>query len=152
MGVMAWDSNLNKWNSILPGKSGDKNEDYRSWGKPVYAMVDGMVVQFKNDIPNNPKPGTDLSPPQIVEGNHFYIQHGDELALYAHLQKGSLNSNFLTKGAHVNKGDFLGLSGYSGNGTGNGTGCLKVLKEFAFGFDYFPKTSNYFPPCSFILT
>ena len=118
MGVLGWDSSTNSWSWRLPGTTGDKNEDFRSWGKPIYAMADGTVVDFRNDIPNNPKPGTDLSPPQPVEGNYFYIQHGDELALYAHLQKGSLNSNFLTKGVAIKKGDFIGLAGYSGNGTG----------------------------------
>ena len=28
-------------------------------------------------------------------GNHYYIQHGDEVVLYAHMQSGSLNPNML---------------------------------------------------------
>src|SRR5215211_528051 len=115
MGVMSWDSATNKWTWLLPGKIGDKNEDFRIWGKPIYAMADGTVVDFRNDIPTNPNPPDDLSPPNPVEGNHFYLQHGDELVLYAHLQTGSLNKNLLTKGAAVKKGDFLGLAGNSGN-------------------------------------
>lgn len=117
MGVLGWDSNANSWTWLLPGKSGVKNEDFRIWSKPVYAMADGTVVDFRNDIPTNPNPPDDLSPPNPVEGNHFYLQNGDELMLYAHLQEGSLNKNLLAKGAPVKKGDFLGLAGNSGNST-----------------------------------
>src|SRR5262249_16001340 len=44
-----------------------------------------------------------------------YIQHGDEVALYAHMQKGSLNNKLLATGAQVKLGDFLGLAGNAGN-------------------------------------
>ncbi|MDP9386419.1 MAG: peptidoglycan DD-metalloendopeptidase family protein [Actinomycetota bacterium] len=116
--VVAWDATILQWSEVLPGKAGDKNEHYRIWGKPIYAMAAGTVVAFANDRPTNPKPGEDLSPPDPVEGNHFYIQQGDELVLYAHLQKGSLNSSLLSIGAAVQAGAFLGLAGNSGNSTG----------------------------------
>src|SRR4029077_17736164 len=90
---------------------------YRIWGKPIHAVADGAVVEFRNDIPTNPSPPADLSPPHPVEGNHFYIQSGDDLVLYAHFQPGSLNSNLMTVGAKVKQGDFLGLAGNSGNST-----------------------------------
>ena len=48
-------------------------------------------------------------------GNHFYLQHGTEVALYAHMQKGTLNPALLSGGATVKAGDFLGLAGNSGN-------------------------------------
>ena len=48
-------------------------------------------------------------------GNHFYIQHGNEVAGYAHMQKGTLNSKLLAAGAKVTAGDVLGLAGNSGN-------------------------------------
>jgi hypothetical protein len=118
MGVIAWDSTKQAWSSVLPGKAGDKNEHFRIWGKPIYAMADGTVVEFANDRENNPKPGIDLSPPDPVEGNHFYIQHGDELVLYAHFQKGSLTASLMKKGAKVKSGDILGLAGNSGNSSG----------------------------------
>lgn len=117
MGVVGWDASAQKWSDLLPGKAGDKNEHYRIWGKPIYAMAAGTVVAFANDRPTNPKPGVDLSPPDPVEGNHFYLQHGDELVLYAHLQTGSLNASLLSVGAQVDEGDFLGLSGNTGNST-----------------------------------
>ena len=53
-----------------------------------------------------------------IEGNHFYIQHGSDLVLYAHLQPGSLTQQFLQKGAVVKAGDKLGLAGNSGNSSG----------------------------------
>lgn len=118
MGVIGWDTTNQQWSGILPGKVGDKNEHYRIWGKPIYAMANGTVVDFANDRPNNPNPGQDLSPPDPVEGNHFYLQHGDELVLYAHFQKGSLNASLLSKGAQVDEGDLLGLAGNSGNSSG----------------------------------
>jgi hypothetical protein len=116
MGVVAFQNG--QWTGLLPGKDGTKNTHYRIWGKPIYAAANGTVVAFRNDIPTNPTPGEDLSPPHPVEGNHFYIQSGDELLLYAHFQPGSLNSNLLTVGANVHKGDFLGLAGNSGNSSG----------------------------------
>jgi len=117
LGVVWFDKAANKWTDLLPGKDGSKNEHFRIWGKPIYAMADGTVVAFRTDIPTNPSPPADLSPPNPVEGNHFYIQHNSELCLYAHFQPGSLNSNLLTIGAFVSKGQFLGLSGNSGNST-----------------------------------
>lgn len=115
MGVIAWDAVDRKWTDLLPGTSGTKNEHFRISGKPIYAMAAGAVVAFANDRPNNPNPGVDLSPPDPVEGNHFYLQHGDELVLYAHFQKGSLNASLTSIGATVEAGQFLGLAGNSGN-------------------------------------
>jgi murein DD-endopeptidase MepM/ murein hydrolase activator NlpD len=118
MGVVAYDAQQDAWADLLPGGSYGKNEDYRVWGKPVYAMADGTVDSWANDKPTNPSPPADLSPPDPVEGNHFYIQHGPELMLYAHFQPGSLNKDLLSKGAPVKAGDFLGLAGNSGNSSG----------------------------------
>ena len=87
-------------------------------------------MHFENNIPNNWKPdGSDEGMKKQKDelwgsfdyggsGNHFYIRHGNVVALYAHLQKGSLNSKFLQKGKAVKKGDFLGKSGNSGNSSG----------------------------------
>jgi len=145
MNVVAWDSKINAINRLLPGKSGNANEDYRVWGKKLHAMADGVVLQFVNDCPNNTPPlanlfnNTEPHDSQLWKtqqnnfwgaydnthggegvthagaGNHFYIQHGTEVALYAHMQKGSLNSKLLSVGAKVSAGDFLGLAGNAGN-------------------------------------
>jgi murein DD-endopeptidase MepM/ murein hydrolase activator NlpD len=121
----------NAWSDLLPDKTAwDKNENYRVWGKPVYAMADGVVLQFDNKIPNNWKPdGSDAGMKKQKDelwgsftygggGNHFYIRHGNLVALYAHMQKDSLNTKLTKNGATVKTGDFLGLAGNSGNSSG----------------------------------
>jgi hypothetical protein len=118
MGVVAYDTQSDAWSDLLPGGAWAKNEDYRVWGKPIYAMADGEVQSSSNDKLTNPNPPADLSPPDPVEGNHFYIQHGPELVLYAHLQQGTLNEDLLESGSPVKAGDFLGLAGNSGNSSG----------------------------------
>jgi peptidase M23-like protein len=118
LGVVAYDAQQDAWVGLLPGGSSNKNEDYRVWGKRIYAMADGTVDSWANDKPTNPSPPADLSPPGPVEGNHFYIQHGPEMVLYAHFQPGSLNKDLMSKGAPVKAGDFLGYAGNSGNSSG----------------------------------
>lgn len=127
VGVKAFEKNA--WGDLYKGKDGTENKHYRIWGKPVYAMADGKVLHYENNIPNNWKP--DGSDEGLLKqenelwgsfdlggsGNHIYIKHGKVVALYAHLQKGSLNKNFLRKGKKVKKGDLLGRAGNSGNST-----------------------------------
>ena len=43
MGVVAYDGQNDTWAHLLPSGSNAKNEDYRVWGKPIYAMADGIV-------------------------------------------------------------------------------------------------------------
>lgn len=117
MGVVGWDEARKAWRQTLPGKSGDKNEHYRCFGKPIYAMADGIVRSFLSTMNENTTMGTQTPTPNPVEGNHFWIQHGDEVVVYAHLRKGSLNPSLRTIGATVRAGEFLGLSGNSGNST-----------------------------------
>jgi len=131
MGVYAWDGSTNGLNRILPGKTGKKNDHYRIWGKKVHAMADGTVVHFLDGVGANYKPGTgDLAGPwqeppwdddtkawddHVGAGNHFYLQHGDEVALYAHMQEGTLPKKLLKNGATVKAGDVLGLAGNAGS-------------------------------------
>lgn len=107
-----------------------QNADFRIWSKPIYAMADGFVRRVENNIPSNPVPLTGKEEGPALEalrtqqvdiwknfpyggaGNHYYIQHGDELMLYAHMQPGTLP---FIKDAPVHAGDFLGLAGNSGN-------------------------------------
>jgi hypothetical protein len=120
LGVRAFDSGSNSWPTCPPGTDNTKNENYHIWGKPVYAMADGVVVQFLDGIAANTPPGFPSPPPNPVEGNHFYIQHGADLALYAHFQAGTMNSALTSgpkpdgSGATVTKGQLLGLAGNSG--------------------------------------
>jgi len=110
--VVAEDSDGN-WSILRDGGEFDQNEHHRAWGKPVYAMAEGVVVDFGDGHPTNPEPNT-VDPNVPIEGNHFYIQHGDELMLYAHLQATGLSTNLMSQGAAVEAGDLLGLAGNSG--------------------------------------
>jgi hypothetical protein len=89
--VRAFDPATNGWPTHVPGADNTKNANYYIWGKPIYAMADGVVAKFKDGVAANTPPGFPSPTPSPVEGNHFYIQHGDDLALYAHLQAGTLN-------------------------------------------------------------
>lgn len=134
LGVRAYEDGA--WRHSLPGKNGKKNKHFRVWGKPIYAMADGEIIHFLNEVPNNCKPvfGTKEEVKEKLDkqkenywgswenqyggsGNHFYIRHGNVVALYAHMQKNTLNKRLLHKGAIIKKGDFLGLAGNSGNST-----------------------------------
>ncbi|HYJ89373.1 MAG TPA: peptidoglycan DD-metalloendopeptidase family protein [Pyrinomonadaceae bacterium] len=117
MGIVGWDTTKKAWAEVFPGKKGDKNDHYRIWGKPLYAMADGVVRSFLNAMNDNTTMGTQTPTPSPVEGNHFWIQHGDEVVVYAHFKKGSLNPAFMSVGATVKAGDFLGVAGNSGNST-----------------------------------
>ena len=119
--MRAFDSASNSWPTCRPGTDVTKNQNYYIWGKPIHAMADGVVVQFLDGVAPNTPPGLPSPTPNPVEGNHFYIQHGDDLALYAHFQAGSLNAALTNgpnpggTGATVTKGQLLGLAGNTGN-------------------------------------
>lgn len=120
LSVRVFDPATNEWPTSVPGSDNTQNANYYIWGKPIYAMADGVVKQLKDGMPANTPPGFPSPTPSPVEGNHFYIQHGDDLALYAHLQAGKLNPALTSgpnpdgSGATVTKGQLLGLAGNSG--------------------------------------
>jgi hypothetical protein len=117
IGVQAVDPNTHQWSQILPGTDGSKNEHWRIWGKPVRAAADGTVVTVVDGVPSNTVIGQ--FPASVLDGagNHYFIQHGDVVVLYAHMQPGSLNPALAHVGAMVKAGDQLGLAGNSGNST-----------------------------------
>lgn len=143
-GVYRFDARINNWSHLRPEGDATKNEDYCIWDKPVYAMADGEVVDFANNIPDNTTapnfpPG---SPPNY--GNHFVLRHGTDLMVYAHLQLGSMNTALTPHdatgapiiGTAVRAGDFLGLVGNSGwssnphlhiHGVDEATGTLRPI-------------------------
>jgi hypothetical protein len=117
--VVAFDQTSGQWSGTLPGTNGSLNKHSRTYGKPIYAMADGEVVGFNNTIPDNVLPNPAPLPPNTpVEGSHFWIRHGTEVMLYAHLQKDSMVAQLLHVGAVVHQGDRLGLAGNSGNSSG----------------------------------
>jgi hypothetical protein len=132
-GVIAFDSATQSWSGLKSGTNGDNNSDFRIWGKPVCAVADGTVRERIDGVPNNPHPlkwtsqadlNMQLAQQQMLywgsftnggAGNHFYIQHGEEVVLYAHMQNGSLAN--LPNGSPVTAGQVLGLAGNAGNST-----------------------------------
>lgn len=114
-----------------------QNDNYVCYGKAIYAIADGEVLSFLNEVPDNPRPCSDpVDTGDCIEGvdmanfsahtipnhdagngNSLIIKSGDEEIIYAHMVKGSLNPDFLGVGAKVKKGDFLGLLGNSGHST-----------------------------------
>lgn len=113
MGVVGWDSSKSQWTGQYPGKSADKNENFRVWNKPVYAMANGTVVYCKMNEPDNQAPGQKIT---SGGGNSFLIQHGpDEKALYAHMRAGTINARLCKPGQTVKAGDLLGRAGNSGS-------------------------------------
>jgi len=148
MNVVAFDTGKGAINRLLPGTDGSKNDHYRVWGKKIHAMADGVGANFFPGTGNAAGPWQE--PPwdnpakawadKVGAGNHFYIRHGSEVVLYAHMQKGSLNPNLLKFNAPVKAGDYLGLAGNAGsasephlhihaiNGTEAESGPLRPLK------------------------
>ena len=108
------------WIELYPdGKSyqGDPkdNKNYRAYGAEIHSVVDGVVTQIKDGIPQN-VPNEDPAIPitmETVGGNHVIVQIGDGLyAFYAHMQAGSVR---VKVGDKVHVGQVLGLVGNSGN-------------------------------------
>jgi murein DD-endopeptidase MepM/ murein hydrolase activator NlpD len=116
--VKGWDATTNQWSNLRPGTKGSSNQDYLVYDRPIHAMAEGTVIDFRDDLDDN-VPGKFPDPAKIVDysGNHFNIQHGNEVVLYAHLKKGSLNPALRSAGAAVRPGDLLGHAGNTGNTT-----------------------------------
>jgi hypothetical protein len=56
MGVRGWDAATNTSSDLKPGKDQSKNQNYRIFGKKLYAMADGVLLQAVDGIPDNPEP------------------------------------------------------------------------------------------------
>ena len=89
---------------------GKKNEDYFAYGKDVFAVADGTVVQAVDGVPEN-VPGE--TAPLMAAGNNVILDHGNKVfSFYAHLQTGKVK---VKAGAKVKKGTLLGFCGNTGN-------------------------------------
>ncbi len=85
-----------------------KNEDYPIFGEKLFAPMDGIVVQVKNDIEDN-RPFTGNYP--YNTGNTIVLKKDDYYFLLGHLKKGSIT---IHEGDQVKSGDMIGMAGNSG--------------------------------------
>jgi hypothetical protein len=102
----------------------DENASAVGWGREIIAPAAGTVTYARNDVPDNPRPGTPDStlwmalpdPITAYYGNYVIIDHGNsECSVMAHLQKGSVT---VTVGERVAAGQVLGKLGNSGDSFG----------------------------------
>ena len=90
--------------------SGDKNDLFVCFGKPICAPASGTVVKAGDGVHDN-APG-EMNPAQAL-GNYVILDHGNrEFSFLAHLKQGSVA---VQTGQRVETGTFLGFCGNSGN-------------------------------------
>jgi Peptidase family M23 len=92
----------------------EKLESYTIFGKPVLAVVDGMVVAVIDGLPEQ-TPGKFPThiPLEEADGNSVILDLGQQrYAMYAHMQPGSIKVH---KGEQVKVGQVIGLVGNTGN-------------------------------------
>jgi hypothetical protein len=111
LGCIGYDKQAKKWSELKPGTVPGANASYRIWGKPIYAIADGVVQEKLDGIRSNTVGET--NPDVNASGNHFLIRHGDALVYYSHMQRNTLAA--VEPGDKVTEGDYLGLVGNSGN-------------------------------------
>jgi hypothetical protein len=87
---------------------------YLSYNQPLIAAADGMVVDVRDDAPNQPPPGNPEPPPfEKLPGNHVTLRLAPGMfLLYAHMKPGSVR---VRVGERVRRGQLLGRLGNSGN-------------------------------------
>ena len=122
LGGRAWISQRFAIDFVHIGKNGNtfhddrsRNENFWSFGLPVYAVADGEVTEVVDAYPDNP-PGQ--MPPVTIDniaGNRVIVRIGpDQYALFAHLQQHSIRVHLHDR---VKRGDVIARVGNSGNAT-----------------------------------
>jgi len=102
---------------------GDPNrkESWLSYGEPIFAPADGLVIEIVSDLPENTftSAGEAQSPPQeeakdpMGFGNHVKIQHADgRVSWLLHMQPNSIR---VKVGDHVRAEQLIGKIGFSGD-------------------------------------
>jgi len=98
------------------------NRMFYGYGEKVYAVSDGVIVDIKDDIPDNvPQADGRIIPAipitdETVAGNVITLKVKEGYyVFYAHLQPGSITVNV---GDEIRAGQVLGLLGNSGNSVG----------------------------------
>jgi hypothetical protein len=92
-----------RWSSRRAGRSGEANDAYVIYGKPVHAMAGGTVIACWRNAPENPRGSrsgderSDYLHPRVLDdriglgGNFLWIEEDDgERVLYAHAIPGSI--------------------------------------------------------------
>ncbi|QYF95220.1 M23 family metallopeptidase [Massilia sp. PAMC28688] len=131
-----------KWSHLVAdGADKTVNANHLIYGRKVYAMVSGTVVNCWRNAPDNARAGT--KDPDVVShligvgGNHMVIKTADGVFVkHSHLVPGTMPSALcphnktrfdkpsgstlppeaaVVNGAKITKGQFLGLAGNSGN-------------------------------------
>ena len=88
--------------------TGRRNEDYYCYEREILAPGSGIVVDIRNDIPENK-----LGDMPANSGNRVIIDHGNgEFSVLAHFKKGTV---VVDVGHQVEMGQLLGLCGNSGH-------------------------------------
>ena len=92
--------------------SGNKLSDYYAYGKPIIAPANGVVVEARDDTPDNPPWRINLKGVKDLRGNYIVIKHADsEYTMIAHLKKGSIKVRI---GEYVKRGQVIAECGNSG--------------------------------------
>jgi len=94
-------------------------QNWYTFGKPVYAPLEGVVVAIQNDIPDNEFDGKTVKSPKLDPkkdpegmGNYVIIQHANgEYSMMLHLEAGSVMAR---EGQMVKAGQEIGEVGFSG--------------------------------------
>lgn len=109
---------------MFPITAETKNEEFKSYGKEIYAVGDGEVVDVFDSTPENPA-APEMLPQETQEelskkygrraialGNYVIIRHpGDEYSCYVHLLT---ESALVKKGDKVSQGQVIGKVGNAG--------------------------------------
>jgi len=91
-----------------------RNENHLSFGLPVRAPADGVVVEIENGQTDDGKfdPATFKDHPNLVLGNHVVIRHGDGMfSILGHVKQGSVT---VKAGDTVKAGQTVAAIGNSG--------------------------------------
>jgi hypothetical protein len=104
----------------------NENASDAGWGRELLAPAAGTVTYARNDVPDNPHPGSEpdinlfaaLHDPALAYdvGNCVIIDHGNsEYSVLGHMQQGSVT---VKVGDRVAAGQVIGKLGNSGDSTG----------------------------------
>ncbi len=90
--------------------TGARNADFHSWGQPVVAQAEGVVVATHDGTPDNPVGTVNAR----GSANLVEVDYGGLRVIYAHFRKGSVA---VERGERVKPGQILGVVGNSGMST-----------------------------------